>query len=140
MDALRAVLLLSAIVLASACSPATADRSLGAATLPPAVSNAFDGLLHLDAASFREQAVERGFATTDDGVVLDVQTEGLRPAHREAFDQPGILVRSFHPRYERVGVVAITPQALVSLAELPFVRRVAPSYGATTGGTSTDAC
>ncbi|MDZ7828663.1 MAG: hypothetical protein U5K33_03940 [Halofilum sp. (in: g-proteobacteria)] len=124
-------------VLLTACVPATAEHADGKADLPPGVSNAFAGMLGLSPADFRAVAAERGFVTTDDGVVLDLQTEGLRPAHREAFDQPGLRVRSFHPQYERASVVATSPRRLVSVAELPFVRRVAPSYGATGDGAST---
>jgi hypothetical protein len=125
-------------VLLTACAPATAERTAGKTDPPSAVSSAFAGMLDLSPADFRAVAAERGFVATDDGVLLDVQTQGLQPVHREAFDQPGLRVQGFHPQYERVSVVATSPGAVVAVAELPFVRRVAPSYGATSDGAGTD--
>lgn len=105
--------------------------------MPPGVSQHFSGLMSLhDTEAFRAAADQRGFMTTAEGVVLDIQTQGLEPAHREAFDLPGLEVRSFRPEYERVSAVSTGPDAIRAIAGLPFVRRVAPSFGATTGGST----
>lgn len=128
------------IMLLVACAPASGGgegvRDNGAG-LPPGVSRHFSELLALeDPEAFRGAARERGFVTTVDGVVLDIQTEGLDAGDRDALDLPGLRVRGFHPRHERIDAVAATPAAIRAVAALPFVRAVGPSFGATTSGGS----
>lgn len=126
-------LLLCVPLLVTACTTVANDSDAGTDALPPAASSAFTGLLQLDPVAFRRQARERGFRTEDGGVVLDVQTEGLKGEHRSAFDRPDLQVRSFRPEFERVSVVAATPDALIAVAELPFVRQVLPAREPETG-------
>ena len=134
MPAARMVLPLACVLLLTACTSANGGSPRDA-DLPAGVSNHFAGLMTLtDPAAFRAAAAERGFVTTVDGVVLDIQTQGLEPADRAAFDLPGLMLRGFHPAYERVDAVAASPEAVRAVAALPFVRMVAPSFGATTGG------
>lgn len=120
-------------ILLTACAPATAERTGGKAELPPGVSNAFAGMLGLSPAEFRAVADQRGFSTTDDGVLLDIQTKGLDHGHRDAFAIDGLMVRGFYPQYERVSAIGMRASAIRRVAELPFVRAVAPEYGATSG-------
>lgn len=136
MSAARLLFPLACLLLLTACTGAHGG-SLRDADLPAGVSDHFAGLMSLDdPAAFRSAAAERGFATSEDGVALDIQTQGLQPDDRAAFALPGLRVRSFHPEYERVGAVAATPAAIRAVAGLSFVRTVAPSFGATTGGTT----
>jgi len=134
----RIILLLLAFALASACSPAPGERDPALGPLPPGVSSAFEGLLHLDAPAFRQAAAERGFVTTDDGVLIDVQTKGLEAGHRDAFLIDGLVVHGFHPQYERVSAVAVRPSAIIRVAGLPFVRSVVPEFGSTGGDSDRD--
>lgn len=119
--------LISVTLLVTACTPVASNSKAGTDALPPAVSPAFAGMLQLDPVEFRRQARERGFRIGDGGVVLDVQTEGLKNEHRSAFDRADLQVRSFRPEFERVSVVAATPDALAAVALLPFVRQVLPA-------------
>lgn len=123
------------IVMLAACAPASGGEGIrdSGAGLPPGVSSHFSQLLALeDPDAFRAAARERGFVTTVNGVVLDIQTEALDAGDRDALDLPGLRVRGFHPRHERIDAVAATPAAIRAVAALPFVRAVAPSFGATT--------
>ena len=136
MCAARLLLPLACMILVAACTSASGG-------VPPktdmagSVSNHFAGLMTIDdPAAFRSAAAERGFLTTENGVVLDIQTRGLRPGDRDAFELPGVHMRSFHPNDERVSAVAATPAAVRAIARLTFVRIVAPSFGATTKGNS----
>ncbi len=134
--AARMVLPLACVLLLTACSGANGGPPRDP-DLPAGVSSHFAGLMTVtDPAAFRAAAAERGFVTTADGVVLDVQTRGLAPADRAAFDLPGLKLRGFHPAYERVDALAASPDAIRAVAALPFVRMVAPTFGATTGGSA----
>lgn len=115
-------------VLVTACTSPVTGPDAGRNGVPPGVSSAFAGMLQLDAPEFRRQALERGFRTEHGGVILDVQTEGMTSANRNAFDRPDLQVRSFRPEYERISVVAMTPEALAAVAALPFVRQVSPAW------------
>lgn len=124
---------LAVAVLLTACAPATAERTGGKTDLPPGVSNAFAGMLDLSPAEFRSVASQRGFGTTAEGVLLDIQTKGLDSSHRDAFAVDGLTVRGFYPQYERVSAVAMRASAITRVAELPFVRAVVPGFGSTSG-------
>lgn len=129
---LPAFLLLICLAVAG-CNAHEPAGSRGADNLAPTISNNLAALMNLDDPSaFRAAAAERGFVTVESGVVLDVQTRELADSDRPALDLPGVHVRSFHPQYERINAVARDPAAVRAIAELPFVRVVAPSFGATT--------
>jgi len=129
---LHAFLLLAGLAVAG-CNTHESATSRTDAGLSPAISNNLVALMEIDDPSaFRAAAAERGFVTAETGVVLDVQTVDLADSDRAALDRPGVHVRTFHPQYERISAVARDPAAVRAIAELPFVRVVAPSYGATT--------
>lgn len=131
MSAARLLFPLACLLLLTACTGAHGG-SLRDADLPAGVSNHFAGLMSLDdPAAFRTAAAERGLVTTADGVVLDIQTRNLTPADRDAFNLPGLKVRSFRPEYERIDGVARTPEVIRAVAKIPGVRAVMPAAQST---------
>lgn len=100
------------------------------ASIPAALSNNLRPLLSApDRKAFTALAKDRGFVIGDEGLLVDIQTQGLGAEDRTRFELPGVRIQHFSPRHERIAAVVSDPCALRALATLDGVRHVAPAYG-----------
>lgn len=86
--------------------------------------------------SLRQAALDAGIATMDNGMVLDIVTDDILANDRRKFQLPGVGLRHFSPKYNRVSVIIRDFDQVRKLAALPEVRSIAPEYGAAIKGGS----
>ena len=86
--------------------------------------------------SLRQGARHAGFVAVGKGMVLDIVTNDIQTDDQHKFRLPGVDIRHFSPKYNRVSVMIRDLDRLHELAALPEVRSIAPEYGATTRGGS----
>lgn len=124
---------LLAVVLATGC---VAGGDTGKAKTDGKISEKL--LTIFDSGDPLAAAESRGVQTAHDGVLVDVQTEDLRPEDRSRFELDGVRVHHFSAKYERVSASVRDADALQALARIEPVRRLAPEYGRASddGGTS----
>ncbi|MEE9293850.1 MAG: CFI-box-CTERM domain-containing protein [Phycisphaerae bacterium] len=85
-----------------------------------------------EGASLTAAAAHTAIVRVANGVVLDIVTSRLDPSVEKKFLMPGVTVRHFSAKYNRVSVVIDDLTLLYELAKIPEVRMILPEYGART--------
>lgn len=93
------------------------------------LSPALSTILSSKQPNFSSQAKEAALELSNNKLILDIQTSGLKSHHQQAITDTGAIIVGFFPQYERISAHISSKDTLIKLQQLPFIRYISEEHG-----------